>query len=60
VLLEMERRKNFHLGFPLGVNPLESHWPSWLIMYHPIVIKSAYVGSTVRLASSVGTSSHCP
>jgi dolichyl-phosphate-mannose--protein O-mannosyl transferase len=54
VVQEMYRRSQIHLGFPLGVNPLESHWPSWLVMYHPIVIKRAFVGETVRLASSVG------
>ena len=33
---------------------VESPWYSWLVMYHPLVIKSAYQGTTARLASSVG------
>jgi dolichyl-phosphate-mannose--protein O-mannosyl transferase len=36
------------------VNPLESAWYTWLVLYHPIVIKSAQLGDKVRLASSVG------
>ena len=54
VLEEMQRRSQIHLGFVHGVNPMESHWPSWLVLYHPLVIKRALVGSTVALASSVG------
>jgi dolichyl-phosphate-mannose--protein O-mannosyl transferase len=54
VLEEMYRRSQIHLGFEHGVNPLESHWPSWLIMHHPITIKSAHIGAKVALASSVG------
>ena len=54
VVQEMYRRSQIHLGFPPGVNPLESHWPSWLVMYHPIVIKRAVEGASLRLASSVG------
>ncbi len=54
VVHEMQRRAGIHLGFEHGVNPLESAWYTWLALYHPIVIKSARLGSTVRLASSVG------
>jgi dolichyl-phosphate-mannose--protein O-mannosyl transferase len=51
---EIQARRNFHLGFPHGTNPLESAWYTWLVLYHPIVLKSAHVGESVRLASSVG------
>jgi len=54
VLAEMRRREQIHLGFVHGTNPLESAWFTWLVMYHPIVIKSAQVGAKVRLAASVG------
>ena len=50
---EMQRRKSLHLGFPHGANPSESAWYTWFFAYHPIVVKSAYSGSTARLASSV-------
>jgi dolichyl-phosphate-mannose--protein O-mannosyl transferase len=50
----IRERMNFHLGFPHHTNPRESSWYTWLVMYHPIVIKSAYVGAKARLASSVG------
>ena len=45
VLAEMRRRGQIHLGFAHGVNPLESAWYTWLVLYHPIVIKSAQVGA---------------
>ena len=51
---EMRNRQRIHLGFPHHTNPLESSWYTWLVLYHPIVIKSAYVGAKARLASSVG------
>ncbi len=51
---EMRRRQQIHLGFAHGTNPLESHWYTWLVLYHPIVIKSARAGGKIRLASSVG------
>lgn len=51
---EILRRRNMHLGFPHQTNPLESVWYTWLALYHPIVIKSAQIGTTIRLASSVG------
>lgn len=54
VLAEIHRRAQIHLGFEHGVNPLESAWYTWLVLYHPIIIKSAHVGAKVRLASSVG------
>ena len=54
VVAEMQRRAHIHLGFEHGVNPLESAWYSWLVLYHPIVIKSSYLGAKIRLASSVG------
>jgi dolichyl-phosphate-mannose-protein mannosyltransferase len=54
VLAEMRRRGQIHLGFAHGVNPLESAWYTWLVLYHPIVIKSAQVGAKIRLACSVG------
>ena len=43
-------------GLAHGVNPLESAWYVWLVLYHPIVLKSAQVGRGDRLASSVGKS----
>ena len=46
-------RKSIHLGFPHHSNPLESSWYTWLVMYHPLVIKSATAGGKVRLAASV-------
>jgi dolichyl-phosphate-mannose--protein O-mannosyl transferase len=46
-------RKNFHLGFVHHKHPLESAWYTWLVMYHPIVVKSAHVAGKVRVASSV-------
>lgn len=51
---EIRHRQNIHLGFPHHTNPVESPWYSWLVMYHPIVIKSAFHGGTARLASSLG------
>jgi dolichyl-phosphate-mannose--protein O-mannosyl transferase len=51
---EMRRRRDIHLGFPHETNPLESAWYTWLVLYHPIVIKSSQLGAEVRLASSVG------
>ena len=54
VVAEMRRRGQIHLGFAHGVNPLESAWYTWLVLYHPIVIKSAQVGAKIRLACSVG------
>ena len=54
VVNEMRRRAGIHLGFAHGVNPLESAWYTWLVLYHPIVIKSAQLGGKVRLASSIG------
>jgi dolichyl-phosphate-mannose--protein O-mannosyl transferase len=53
VVAEIQRRGQIHLGFVHGVNPLESHWYTWFIIYHPIVLKTAYVGNQVRLLSSV-------
>jgi len=50
---EINRRKSLHLGFPHHANPAESAWYTWFIAYHPIVLKSAHSGGTVRLASSV-------
>lgn len=54
VLAEMQRRAQTHLGFEHGVNPLESAWYTWLVLYHPIVIKSSQLGAKIRLAASVG------
>ena len=51
---EMRRRQQIHLGFVHGINPMESRWYTWLVLYHPIVIKSARAGAKIRLASSVG------
>jgi dolichyl-phosphate-mannose--protein O-mannosyl transferase len=54
VVEEMQRRANFHLGFQHFINPLESAWYTWLVMWHPLVIKTAQVGDTLRMASAVG------
>lgn len=54
VINEMHHRANFHLGFQHFTNPLESAWYTWLVMYHPLVIKTQQVGDTLRIASSVG------
>jgi dolichyl-phosphate-mannose--protein O-mannosyl transferase len=54
VLDEMIRRQNIHLGFEHGVNPLESAWYTWLVIYHPILIKSSQLGAKVRFAYSAG------
>jgi hypothetical protein len=54
VVNEVQHRANFHLGFQHFVNPLESAWYTWLVMYHPLVIKTQQVGDTLRMASSVG------
>jgi dolichyl-phosphate-mannose--protein O-mannosyl transferase len=54
VLHEMHRRAQIHLGFEHGTNPLESAWYTWLVLYHPIVIKSSPLGAKIRLASSIG------
>ncbi len=50
----IHERMNLHLGFPHHTNPLESSWYTWLVLYHPIVIKSSYFGAKARLASGVG------
>jgi dolichyl-phosphate-mannose--protein O-mannosyl transferase len=54
VLEEIRRRAQIHLGFVHGINPLESAWYTWLVLYHPIVIKSARLGAKIRLAASIG------
>lgn len=54
VIDEVRKRANTHLGFTHFSNPLESAWYTWLVMYHPLIIKSAQVGTKIRLASSVG------
>lgn len=51
---EIRRRQSLHLGFPHGTNPIESSWYTWLVMYHPIIVKSTYSGLKARLASGVG------
>lgn len=51
---EMLHRQRIHLGFPHHTNPAESAWYTWLVLYHPLVIKSAYSGAKARLASSIG------
>jgi len=35
-------------------NPLASPWYSWLVLYHPIVVKLSTYGTTTRYASSAG------
>jgi dolichyl-phosphate-mannose--protein O-mannosyl transferase len=50
---EINRRRSLHLGFPHNTNSAESAWYTWFVLYHPLVLKSAYVGTTARLASSV-------
>ncbi|MFZ5445841.1 MAG: glycosyltransferase family 39 protein [Myxococcota bacterium] len=54
VIDTVQHRANFHLGFQHFINPLESAWYTWLVMYHPLVIKHQVVGDTIRMASSVG------
>jgi dolichyl-phosphate-mannose-protein mannosyltransferase len=54
VVDEVRRRANSHLGFTRFANPLESTWYTWLVLYHPFVIKSSQVGAKIRLASSIG------
>jgi dolichyl-phosphate-mannose-protein mannosyltransferase len=54
VVAEIRHRAGIHLGFVHSTNPLESPWYSWLVLYHPFVIKSAHLGANVRLACSVG------
>ena len=54
VWAEMQRRAQTHLGFVHGTNPLESAWYTWLVLYHPIVIKSSQLGAKIRLAARVG------
>jgi dolichyl-phosphate-mannose-protein mannosyltransferase len=46
-------RKNFHLGFPHHTNPHESAWYTWLVLYHPILVRTAHVAGKVRYASAV-------
>lgn len=50
---EIVTRRSRHLGFVRFANSLESVWYTWLVMYHPIVLKTAYVGAKVKFASSV-------
>lgn len=54
VINEVHHRATFHLGFQHFINPLESAWYTWLVMYHPLVIKQQVLGDTIRMASSVG------
>jgi dolichyl-phosphate-mannose--protein O-mannosyl transferase len=51
---EIRHRQSLHLGFPHHTNPLESAWYTWLVAYHPFVIKTSHVGAKIRLASGVG------
>ncbi|MDZ4697378.1 MAG: glycosyltransferase family 39 protein [Deltaproteobacteria bacterium] len=50
---EIRARQSRHLGFVRFSNPLESSWYTWLYLYHPIVLKTAYLGERIRVASSV-------
>jgi dolichyl-phosphate-mannose--protein O-mannosyl transferase len=50
----IRERQKLHLGFAHDTNPAESAWYTWLVLYHPLVIKSASTGTTVRLASGIG------
>jgi dolichyl-phosphate-mannose-protein mannosyltransferase len=54
VVAAIRERQRLHLGFVHGANPLESPWYSWLVLYHPLVIKSAVDGAKIRIASTVG------
>lgn len=54
VVHAIQERQRLHLGFVHGTNPAESSWYTWLVMWHPLVIKSAIAGGRVRLASSLG------
>jgi dolichyl-phosphate-mannose-protein mannosyltransferase len=51
---EIRNRQKIHLGFVHFTNPLESSWYTWLVLYHPIVIKVSQLGAKLRLASSIG------
>lgn len=50
---EIGARRSRHLGFQRNVNPLETPWYTWLVIYHPIVLKTSYVEAKIRLAASV-------
>lgn len=50
---EMMVRRGRHLGFVRYANKLESDWYTWLVMYHPIVLKTSQLGSKIRMSSSV-------
>jgi dolichyl-phosphate-mannose--protein O-mannosyl transferase len=54
VVQMIRHRAGLHLGFAHGANPLESPWYSWLVLYHPLITKSATVAGKVRLSSTVG------
>ncbi len=50
----MQHRAHLHLGFAHGANPIESPWYSWLVLYHPLVVKSATQAGRIRMASTLG------
>jgi dolichyl-phosphate-mannose-protein mannosyltransferase len=50
----MRERANLHLGFPHGANSAESAWYSWLVLWHPLIVKEARDGAFIRIASTVG------
>jgi len=54
VLAAIRERQRLHLGFVHGANPLESPWFSWLVLYHPLITKTATDGAKVRVASTIG------
>lgn len=50
----MRERANLHLGFVHGANPLESAWYTWLVLWHPLIVKNTRDGAFIRIASTVG------
>jgi dolichyl-phosphate-mannose--protein O-mannosyl transferase len=50
-VMEQERH---HLALTEWKNPLVSKWYTWLVLYHPILMRRDLCGARVRLMSSVG------
>ena len=45
VVAAIRERANLHLGFTHHTNPAESAWYTWPFLYHPLIVKSAQVGT---------------